>query len=245
MAVQVSGGGDPTRCVWRRFFAWLADGLINLILLAGLLQMLGIEVARERTTGTVFDFTPEGDPQAYGAFVFGVVLIFVVNVILVGKLGWTLGKLVLGIRVVGWDGKPPGLPKALLRGVVFGLGTSFLGCFYLVVALVTMTTTTGHRQPADYVAGTWVIDGWFKGRLLIETMNGMTAGPPAITREEAERYFEQHGGTKAQAAALAAPGPKSTKPFYDKTRDTYVVWNERRSEWLQFDKDREDWVSLR
>jgi uncharacterized RDD family membrane protein YckC len=243
MAVMVSGG-DPTKCVWRRFFAWIADGLINALIIAAMLQLLGIDVARERTTGTLLDFSPEGEPAAYGAFIFAVVLLFVVNVILVGKLGWTLGKLVLGIRVAGWDGKPPGIGKALVRSLVFTLGTGFLGCLYLAFALYTMTQTKGHRQPADFVASTWVIDGWFKNRMLIEGQRGMTAGPPAITRAEAEKYLEQHGASPEVAAAIVAPGPKTTKPFYDKTRDTYVVWNEGRKQWLQFDKAKQDWVAM-
>lgn len=240
-----AAGGDPTRCVWRRFFAWLADGLINLLIAAALLQLLGIDIERERTTGTVFDFSPEGSPGAYGAFVFVSVLVFVVNVVLVGKLGWTLGKLLLGVRVVGWDGRPPGLGRALVRALVFGIGQGVFGCFYLLVALYTMTSTKGHRQPADYPAGTWVIDNWYVGRMLVEGPHGMLAGPPAVTRDDAEKILRQQGSPQAQATQLAVPEVKTTKPYYDKDRDTYVVWNEGRKSWMQFDKKRGDWVPLR
>jgi uncharacterized RDD family membrane protein YckC len=238
-------GGDPTRCVWRRFFAWLVDGTIDAVVYIGLLQLLGIDITRERSTGTAFDLSAEGEPGAYGAFVFVVVFWFAVRAVLVGKLGWSPGKFVLGLRVVRWDGRPPGIGRALSRSLVFSVAQGIFGCLYWGVGLFSMMQSRGHRQPADFVAGTYVIDNFYAGRLLLDGPGGLTAGPASVTRDEAERYFEHQGFSEAVVPQLVPPGPKSTKPFYDKTRDTHVVWRERQQEWLQFDKKENRWVALR
>jgi uncharacterized RDD family membrane protein YckC len=244
MSLPVSGV-DPTRVVGRRFLAWLLDSLIDVGIIIGLLQLLGIDLERQRTTGTVFDAQVDADGSTALAFLLVWLVWFVARVVLVGKLGWTPGKLALGIRVARWDGRPPGIPRALGRSLFFGVGQGIGGCLYWLVALFTMTTTRGHRQPADYVAGTWVIDGWYAGHMIIEGADGVTAGPPPLERDEAQRYLEDQGMPAAQAAAVVAPGPRTTEPFFDKARDTHVVWHPKRNEWLQFDRRSEGWVPLR
>src|SRR3546814_12956826 len=42
-------------------------------------------------------------------------------VVLQGLTGWTIGKLITGLRVVGEDGRAPGLGKALLPWVLWVL----------------------------------------------------------------------------------------------------------------------------
>lgn len=53
---------------------------------------------------------------------------------LVGRLGWTLGKRALGLRVVGRDGLPPGLWRGLLRAAAQMASIATLGLAFLWIA---------------------------------------------------------------------------------------------------------------
>jgi uncharacterized RDD family membrane protein YckC len=234
---------DPTAVVGRRVVAWLADVVIDAGLVLVLVQLAGIELERRATTGTAFDVDPSGDEAAW----LGVWLVYVawvgVKILLVSYQGWTPGKLLCGIRVAGWNGRPPGLGRGFVRGLVVGLLGAVAGCVYWLAALASMAFSKEHRQPADWLAGTWVIDATYQGRLILPGDRHLVAGPPAISREEATHLLAQAG--KPLDSVLPEPGPRSTEPFYDRDRDRYVVWSERRKGWLEFDKETNEWVRLR
>jgi uncharacterized RDD family membrane protein YckC len=234
---------DPTNVVGRRAAAWIADALGDLVLLLVLIQLFGIDLRRTSTTGTIFDVDPTGNSAwlAVGLVMFGWAIF---KGILVAYYGWTPGKLLVGIRVVVWNGRPPGLPRAVLRTIAMSLLGGIFGCLYWLVGMACVALTRDHRQPADWIAGTMVIDADYLGRLILEGPRHLVAGPPSVTREEAARLLAQEGRTAEAVSALVAPGPKSTEPFYDQQRDTYVVWNEKRQTWLQFDKPTNQWVPL-
>src|SRR3546814_1986520 len=71
-------------------------------------------------------------------------------VVLQGLTGWTIGKLITGLRVVGEDGRAPGLGKALLRWVLWVLD-GFPYVLPLVGGIVALTTV-GHRRVGDMAA---------------------------------------------------------------------------------------------
>jgi uncharacterized RDD family membrane protein YckC len=233
---------DPTAVVGRRVLAWVIDVFIDAALLIALVQLSGIELRRRSTTGTAFDLAGEGDETAW----LGISLVYLawvgVRILLVSYKGWTPGKLICGVRVAGWNGRPPGLGRGLIRGLVVGVLGAVAGCIYWIVALACMVFSKDHRQPADWAAGTWVIDATYAGRLIMPGPRHPVAGPPSVTREEAATLLEAKG---VDAGAVLEPGPRSTEPFYDRTRDCYVVWNERRHTWLQFDKAGNQWVTLK
>src|SRR3546814_15167681 len=65
-------------------------------------------------------------------------------VVLQGLTGWTIGKLTTGLRVVGEDGRAPGLGQALLRWVLW-VPHGFPYVLPLVGGLVALTAV-GHRR---------------------------------------------------------------------------------------------------
>lgn len=72
------------------------------------------------------------------------VVLLVVNVLVVGTLGTTVGHRLLGLRVETLDGRPPGPVKALVRSVL------------LVLLIPPLVTDADHRGMHDRLAGTLV-----------------------------------------------------------------------------------------
>ena len=237
-----AGGTDPTRVVGRRVAAWLIDQVIGSLFALGLGALFGLRVVTETTTTArgqtvVTDSTVTGSPGAFAAVaVASFLYAAITQVVLVAQYGWSPGKLFLGLRVVGWDGRPPGVGKALVRGLVNWVG-SWLSCIWYLAAFGVMEITKGHRQPADLAANTYVIDGFYFGRMIIRTDGGVTAGPPAVHREEAAELLRELGDEVPRPPA----GHRPTDPFYDKQRDTYVVFSSKREAWLAYDKQTDTW----
>ena len=73
-----------------------------------------------------------------------------------GGLHATLGKRVLGLRVVAYGGGPPGLPAIVLRNL-----TKVASCLVWVVgvplALFTIATNPNHQRLGDRLAQTYVL----------------------------------------------------------------------------------------
>ena len=93
--------GRPIAGTGTRAMAWLLDAL-----LMGVLTGIASYVAQRLGAPAVLDGWGE------------VVAFWVVEVALVGHFGWDPGKLMLGVRVVGADGTPPGWRRAALRSIV-------------------------------------------------------------------------------------------------------------------------------
>lgn len=240
--LRSAGGTDPTRVIGRRVAAWLLDQVLASIVVLGLGALLGVRIVSETATNArgqtvVTSSQLDGSPGAFAAVaVVSFLYAVIAQVVLVAQYGWSPGKLLLGLRVVGWDGRPPGVGKALVRGLVNWVG-SWLSCLWYLPAFGIMEVTKGHRQPADMAANTYVIDGFYLGRMIIRTDGGVTAGPPAVHREEAAEMLRELGGDVPRPPA----GQRPTEPFYDKQRDTYVVFSAKREAWLAYDKQTDTW----
>lgn len=77
---------------------------------------------------------------------------------LVGNLnGGTIGKRLLGLRVVARDGGPPDFLRSLIRAAVWLIGTT-AGSFGFLVALFNRENRTLH----DYASGTVVVEAYRK-----------------------------------------------------------------------------------
>ena len=75
------------------------------------------------------------------------------HVVLVGGCGQTLGKMALGITVVGLDGSRPGYGRAALRCV-----GGFLSCATVGIGYLGIVFGEERRGLADLLAGTRVVD---------------------------------------------------------------------------------------
>ena len=122
---------SPTAVLGRRYVAHLIDLVVHAATVAVPFLLLG-----ERSTVARPDGEPYADTFAVGAdrafrvgdqqFVFERSEIFLIAavslavavlffVLIQGRFGWTIGKLVTGIRTVGHDGGRPGVIRAFFR----------------------------------------------------------------------------------------------------------------------------------
>ena len=77
------------------------------------------------------------------------------EVVLQGLTGWTLGKRMLGLRLVRSGGRTPGVGVAFARSVARVV--DLFPCCFPIVGLVMVLSTEGHRTVADTIARTWVV----------------------------------------------------------------------------------------
>ena len=241
MTAVLSFGPDPTDVIGRRILAWIVDAVI----LGAVMVLAAILYFQASAPPEGFATTREQEAFAE-AFVFDLYPVWIVTglayalvrILLVGLYGWSPGKLFLGLRVVGWDGRPPGFGKAAIREFAVWLLDSFLGCFYWLVGLGFMLGSRGHRQPADFAARTYVIDSVYLGRLIMVTQGKTRVGPESVRADEAEELLRSSG------LPVPPPGKRMTEPFFDKGRDTYVVYSKKEDAWMQFEKSTKSWKPL-
>jgi len=121
----------------RRALAWLVDGVPFGFLAVGLLAWLGADDLR-----LVLQLLA----------VVGLAS-FAYQTLAHGLAGATLGKRLVGLRVVGSDGRRPGPGRSALRALVAVAGVAALG----IGPLLALFTLSG-RALHDLVAGTTVVD---------------------------------------------------------------------------------------
>jgi uncharacterized RDD family membrane protein YckC len=233
-------GGDPTRVLGRRVIGAFFEALIDALVLYTLLAGVGIRAGRGFGTVTPATF---GDTNKI-ALVYLVYLAYVVvtKVFTLGMYGWTPGMLMMSLRCVRYDGRPAGIPRALLRTLFYTVYAQF-GCLFYLTVWFPMYYTKTHKGFQDMLVGTYVIDAMYAGHLLMpEPGGGVIVGPPSVTREEAAAYVQtQTAGTFVPPVSASA---MNGDPFLDKNLDTYVVWNARQSSWLAFDKTTGTWTRI-
>ncbi|HJR26025.1 MAG TPA: RDD family protein [Acidimicrobiales bacterium] len=136
-----------------------------------------------------------------------------------GLTGWTVGKLITGIRVVDEQGGRPGIGRAFVRWLLWLVD----GLPYLLpglVAFITGLTTVGHRRVGDMVAKTYVVHAAAAGA----PISPPSASPPS--------------------GSPLAPPPSAAGPQWDETRGTYIQWDPEASAWMQWDDEGGRWERL-
>ena len=135
--------------VMPRFFASLIDGLLVGLGMMVIVALMGGGIDADTLASGEFAYALAGAPTlliialGWGYFV-----------ILEGLLGATIGKLILGMRVVNAEGGKPGLGRALVRNLLRIIdGLPFA---YLLGAILVATSDTKQRL-GDRVAGTYVV----------------------------------------------------------------------------------------
>jgi uncharacterized RDD family membrane protein YckC len=139
---------------WKRALAWLLDA-VPLAVLAGVLGALLFPGARPPEAGPLglLDFVAREAALVLplGAFLLLAALVyFTLGHALMGA---SVGKALLGLRVVGPDGERPSLARSAGRSAagLLSLGLVGLGC------LLALFTRSG-RALHDWIAGTWVVE---------------------------------------------------------------------------------------
>ncbi len=127
---EISGGGDQAFCLagfWPRFWAFLIDIAV-------------IGVSSQAAFGLVWPGGLENNTvQAYVLYnslfpgIWGVAYL----ILMTGFYGQTLGKMIIGIKVIQTDGNPLNWPTVMIRELVGRILSQLLGTYlgYLVCAV--------------------------------------------------------------------------------------------------------------
>ena len=254
----LAGAPDPTAVVGRRFGAVAID-LGILWVFSAVYWVLASKndpgssiLANGACTGRAIcsnlnDRYVAGWPMVV---LFLVWLAYMVGVFVLqrGLTGRTIGTMLTGVVVVGADGRPLGVGKALVRSLA-GI-VDYLPCCLPIVGFVTVLATTGHRRVGDMAADSYVVASEGFGRRIelpgpprpVEAPAPMPAGyptqppvPPAAQPPVA--VAPQPPFTPAPPASPPAPG----SAVWDPERRAYLQWDPARQQWLQFDQASQRW----
>lgn len=276
---------DPTAVVGRRIGAFFIDALVAMVV--GLLVFLvladkvslteaqlkyGCRIERLDTFSTGNNTTVScPDKLAFDVndhvwvaesgpfFALYALFSFAYYALLPGVTGWTIGKLLVGIRVVNKEGNPAGLGRNVVRWLLFVVD----GFFLLLPGLITMLASRGHRRVGDMAAGTFVVAHDGIGAPPLTPMPAPAAvfsgaapqpwSPGAATPQPWDAGWaapQPPGAPSAPPSAPAqgwpapTPAPQPTgapPPQWDPVRGTYLQWDPPAGAWLQWDEARRTW----
>jgi uncharacterized RDD family membrane protein YckC len=148
MAQVVSGApgtGANVHVTGRRVLATLVDGIVLGFVFALMSMLFGSSSAQG---GQV-----SGSLEGFSALVY-FVLVFAYYILMEGYLGQTVGKMLLGIKVVREDnGEAPGIGAAAIRTVLRLID----GFFFYLVAFISVLASGRNQRLGDMVAHTLVV----------------------------------------------------------------------------------------
>jgi len=241
---------DPTAVFGRRVLAALIDGLLILVpvilLITAQFEYLEVDslpVSAEEfcdrfnddNGGLCADFSDVDDRVYFvdefssGPTVFYWAAAFGMFVVLQGLTGWSVGKLVTGVRVVREDGRTVGVVKALVRWLLWVVDA--FPYFLPLVGFIVGLTTVGHRRVGDMVAKTFVVRRSAVGSPIV--VPGLTAPPPVGS-----------AGAWGVPPPTATPPPTANAPQWDEARGTYIQWDATQSAWMQWDEGLKTWSRI-
>ncbi len=190
------------------------------------------------------------------AIAIGVTLLF--EVIVQGRRGWSIGKLLTGLRTVNRSGDRPGILRALVRFL-------FLAIDQLpglpLVGMITALVSPHNRRVGDHVAGTFVVgrndmgdDPTGEGDLDTTGWTTLDEHPGHVTKLSEGEPLRVGGAAAATQTFDTRPAPAADEvdddkapayqPQWDPARQAYLQWDPRKQHWLQFDDDSEEWVQI-
>lgn len=170
----------------------------------------------------------------------GALLSFAYFALLPGLTGWTLAKLMVGIRVVDSKGAIAGVGRNALRWLLFAVD----GFFTLFIAgLVTFLVSKGHRRIGDMAAGTFVVSARAVGTPPLQpqpTPGGYTGSMPGWPPGPPPGAAPAHPpGAAPMASPQGAPAP-----VWDQARNTYLQWDAQAGRYLQWDPLQQRWKPI-
>lgn len=266
---------QPTAVLFRRYLAHILDFFFHLGTVAVPFWLLATRSTVDVASGEPYaDTFPQGADRAIRIddrlFVFdrneliliaavsaGVTLLFLV--VIQGRLGWTVGKLLTGLRAVNADGERPGIIRAFLRTLFLPIdalpSTPF---FPLVGGLIALFTDT-NRRLGDLVGGTcvvrrsaWGSDPTGEGGIDTTGWEALDDEPAPVTTLAAGEALRVGDAADpaatetftAPAASPAEPGEGKApayQPQWDPARQAYLQWHPGKQQWLQFDDASGEW----
>jgi uncharacterized RDD family membrane protein YckC len=175
---------EPTKVVGRRVAAYLIDSLLYSLLVTGLWFAFTGRLDKDTSAGggfvigdTRYAFTSSSNRAIWVVLI--AVLALLIFVILPGIRGWSPGKAATGIRLVGADGRPPGVPRAVIRYVMLLFVDGFPYVIPNLVGFVVALVSEGNQRVGDMVARTWVVRAEAAGRPIAELLHEAPAAQPA------------------------------------------------------------------
>lgn len=268
---------DPTNVFGRRVVAAIIDILILAVpafmLASSQLEYLELDSSStasafcdqylDENNGVCFNFNETvyfSDAAFGGVQLAGLGLNLLVLVVLQGLTGWTPGKLLLGLRTVREDGRPPGIGWAALRWVL--LIVDGQPCGLPLVGFITGLTTKGHRRVGDMAAKTFVVRSSAAGSPIF--VPGLTApappagyaagggwGTPAPPGAGAPTGWGPAvdpsagwGTPPAPSGPSAPPTATAPAPQWDEARGTYIQWDPAENAWMQWDEPGQRWFKI-
>ncbi len=175
----------------------------------------------------------------------------VVNyVLLEGLTGASVGKAIVGLRVMRGNGSKPGIGWAALRTLLLWIPD---GLFAGIVGLIVALTNDNHQRVGDMAAGTYVVEKRAAGYPLQQaplayppygtpaaSPPGSYGAPPVGPLPPQPGY-----GPSAPSPEPAAAPPASevavAEPQWDPARNTYIWWNAETQQWLEHDPATGEW----
>jgi uncharacterized RDD family membrane protein YckC len=253
----------PTAVLFRRYVAHLLDVVFHAATVAVPFWLLATRSRVDRPAGEPWaDTFPLGAERAIRLddrlFVFDrneLILIAAVSVavmilflvVIQGRLGWTVGKLLTGLRTVNRDGLRPGVFRAFLRTLLLPIDALPGELVPIVGALVALFTAT-NRRIGDLVAGTYVVRRSAAGKDPTGRAGVDTTGWEALDDEPAP-VTTLATGDALRVGEAAEPGEAETtakkasayEPQWDPARQAYLQWHPGKQQWLQFDEPSGEW----
>lgn len=196
--------------------------------------------------------------QAYG-IVFGIQALNLV--VLQGLTGASLGKAMVGLRVIRQDGQKAGIGWAALRWLLLFVDSL---CFFLP-GVVLVFVTKGHRRIGDMAASTFVVrkesvgtqpqvpgvtaPAWPVGGqpgyqgAQGQVPGGWPAGPAAPAGWAGPPTGQAGTWAPSDAAtpADAGGGAGGEGPTWDAARNAYIQYDRDASAWVQWSDDAGQW----
>jgi len=178
---------DPTAVMGRRIFAWIIDVAIIAAIVSAFVAVRAV------TQADTIDFATNAEAEAHcdtlidqgeicfvsgadvvvldfggSAFVLlGLALSVVLTMLLPGLTGWSLGKLILGLRIVNKETfAHAGMWPNIVRGLLWIVDSIPYVVVIPLVGLITGLATKGHRRVGDMAAKTLVVRKEHVGRPL-------------------------------------------------------------------------------
>ncbi len=169
-------------------------------------------------------------------------------VVLQGLTGASIGKLLLGLRVVRPDGRRAGIGWAALRWVL--LFVDSICC--ILPGIVLVFVVRGHRRLGDLAASTYVVRRAQVGTPVVlpgdAPIGGYGAGGWADPAGGGTWGGGATGGWDAPSSSQGTPWapptggtPSADGPTWDAARNAYIQYDRHRSAWLQWNDAVQEW----